>query len=81
MSKISFTRKVDVASIQKRSNNILKIFTQVQTDCENLNAEIAEVAEEKRQKTKILLDEIKELEAVAEKNSNLSKKIESFLKS
>jgi hypothetical protein len=70
-----------LASITKKSNKILDVFTKTQKDCDTLNADIAIVVSSKEEQVKALQEEISSLNAIRTKNDNLAKKINAFLSS
>lgn len=70
-----------VGSITQRSEKIFSLFSQTKIECEALNKEIVEMNLTKRAEAQRILDEVKELEAIATKNENLAKKIDSFINS
>ena len=76
---VIFKKKNTLANLYERSAEIFDIFTQTQEQCKLLNDEIATVANEKQEEANKLLAEVKELDAIALKNSNLASKISQFL--
>jgi hypothetical protein len=78
------TRKPVVStldSLTKKSNEIFNIFTKTQSDLEAVNSEIISLTTSKREEAKRILDEVAQLDAIAAKNDNLSKKIQTFINS
>ena len=69
-----------IRSLSKESDGVFKLFTKVQANCDNLNTRILVEKAHKLEKIQSLQSEVSTLEGLVSKNTNLSKKIEAFLK-
>ena len=75
----STPKKTDVELLQDRSKNIVGVFTKTVEDLRAVNEEIKTSKEEKLGIIKQHEDDVKSLDEVAAKNSNIVDKIEKIL--
>lgn len=76
-----FFKRKSIPSLTKKTEKIHSVFTQIETGCKNLNADISAQVAAKEEQIKNLQSEAETLNVLINRNEKLANKITGFINS